>query len=854
MTTFQKANAGLLVRGGAGAWMTPPKWSGRAGMAQLISEVDWLGNPTAPYRDQVQYADGCTSYWRFASESQFPDEQGIGTGTINGGTRVNPGLLPYNPDPALTFNGSSQYANVVGPYNQAGSWSVMGGLRFASLPGALKPIFAKDAYKLEIDSGGHLVFTVINHVSGGSTMTQVTSHTVLTANTIYHVACTHVSGVGINLYINGVLDNTAAHTIGAELWGLPLLFGARHSGTSPSFGTVGTSTIGGSTAYTITAPASIASGDLLVAYLFGAPGAGQALVTAVPAGWIRLDSSINVLGTGEFNELYYKIAGAGDVGAGSYTWTTNINVFGSGSITRFTGVDTTSPFANPPYALVSNVTNHSGGTNVPLCDDTLAVAYIGASSGAFSSSIGTERYDFSGQGNYAMYTLAVGAAATTEFVISGAGPANDIVRTLFLKGPDAQDFNAVTLDEWSFHTIALSADGVRGYYEARLSGVARWEELLHNNLPDVRTLQFQYGRQYELNRMEGGGGSAPIKNQTRDYDPANTNSAHYPYVKPNRKIRFRAYYSGRYYPLFQGLVERWPSSWDQPSYDEMKVTLADGFRQLQRAGVSGQLSAAQSGAQINELLRRALWSQSNRAIDPGFYTMAADTSPGIAEAKGLIEDIADSELGIFFIDHTQPGSPATHHDSRHRWTVSRSSVAQATFADDGSGIYFQQLDPSDDDDNMANEWQVTSANGTLGSAVDPVSRVENYPVTKTRSTRLDNPLDAEAQARALLLDTARPMLRFDKLVVRMGGNTAAIVWQTCLSLAISDLVLVVKSPVPSAGGSTITRYCFIEGIGWDIQPNYWEVSYQLSPQGTLPFIDAALLLEPVSYWRFDTTT
>jgi hypothetical protein len=314
--------------------------------------------------------------------------------------------------------------------------------------------------------------------------------------------------------------------------------------------------------------------------------------------------------------------------------------------------------------------------------------------------------------------------------------------------------------------------------------------------------------------------------------------------------------NGVYYPLWQGLIERWPSDWGISwNYDELKLTVADGYKAMNLAQVFSVMTAGLAGTQLDEILKRALWPLDNRELDDGRFILAAQTEAGVTSALGVCQDVSDSELGQFFIDHTVDGSPATFHDQSHRWTNTRSLTSQVTFSDQpGAGVRYQDLVPSDDDDNMVNEWRVTSANGTEGTAIDVVSRQANGPIAQERTTRLDNPADAVVQARSLLQQTARPGLRFEALTVRLTSQTPTATWTTLLGLAISDRVTVVRNPVPGAGGSTITRICFIEGISWNITPNFWDVSYQLSPITSLPFYDTALIMDPVSYWRMDETS
>jgi hypothetical protein len=73
---------------------------------------------------------------------------------------------------------------------------------------------------------------------------------------------------------------------------------------------------------------------------------------------------------------------------------------------------------------------------------------------------GTERYDTSTGGAaadfaMALYTTTVAAAASTSMdVTMGVSDSNQALSGIWLalKGPDAQDFTAVQLDEWTFHS------------------------------------------------------------------------------------------------------------------------------------------------------------------------------------------------------------------------------------------------------------------------------------------------------------------------------------------------------------------------------------------------------------------
>jgi Concanavalin A-like lectin/glucanases superfamily len=813
-------------------------------LPDLIAEVDFTGNPTATYYDTLRNTQGLVSYWRLNSTSTFLDVVGTNNGTVNNAPTLVAGALPNDADQALSFNGTDEDAYVLDNVSLTpDAVSVEMWVKVPSIPGSLKDLVGKrGSYFFQIDTVGKVRFVVKNDTQSVNAM----SGAALSTGTYYHLAGVHDPVADtVSLYVDGVLDQTVAYTSGMEITTNPLRFAAFNGTTTPAYAS--TQTNGGSSAsVTCNAPVSIASGDLMIAH-FDFADEAQA-VTAVPTGWNLLSNSGTA--TSHRTRVYYKIATGSE--PASYTWTMSAGNTWVIAISRFTGANSLSVFANLTYTVeTGSVTVHSTGTHLPNLDNCHVLGLVSSRNSGTWTMSETERYDTNGGGG--ANSIAMGSVAQTtasNLAITGTqAVAAHGTAVMIVLSSTGLTYTPSTLDDVTLWNRALSAAEVDAHYQSRLSGVGAWQSVSS----DARSLSVRYGRQYELNRMEAGTATTVLKNQHRKYDPANTSSVYFPNVKPNRKIRFRALLNGVYYPLFEGFVERWPSSWEVPHYDEITLTATDGFKPLNLAGISGTLNAGLSGTQIGTILDKAFYPSDTRDLDAGLFVMAADTSTGTTQALGVIQDIEDSELGVFFCNHTVDRSPATLHDRSHRWSDARSINSQATFSDQAF-IPYLDLVPSDDDDNMVNEWQVTTADGTLKTAVDVISRAENFPVTKQRSTRLDNPPDAALQATALLQQTAKPTLRFDALTLRLTAATPLATWQTALTLAISDRVTVIRNPVPAAGGSTITKPCFIEAINWTITPAVWQVSYQLSPVSTGTYYDTIIRDQPVSYWRFDSTT
>ncbi len=809
----------------------------------LIGEIDFTGLPTAEYFDTVSNSNGLISYWRLSnSGSTITDVTGTNNGTLVGSPSLTTGFLPNDTDQATVFDGSTDNAYVAdSPTLSPTRLTLNAVAKVSSYPAATRTLVSKQgSYQMELLASGKAQFTIKND----TTVTSVTSGTALATGTAFFLTGTY-DGADASLYVNGVLDNSSGHTVGMASTGNLLRFASSQATSVPTYQSSQTAS-GAGTSIAVSAPASIASGDYLLAHI-ATSSAGT--ISTPPTGW-NLITTVTSSG-GNLTYVYGLVAGASE--PASYTWTVAASVNYSGAISRFTGVDVQAPVSSS-FGTATTGTSHSTGTHLPNNASNMILGLFAVHSNAatFTEDSGTERYEVSSNRALAMCSQTQSSPTSINITATASGGAVGSAILVELNGIGLTR-TAVTLDEVSLLNRALSADEVTQQYISRLAGVGSWVDVSS----DIRdqTVSFSGGRNYELSRIEATTASLSLKNQTRKYDPANTSSTYYPNVKPNRKLRLRASLNAVSYPLFQGFIERWPSNWQTPNYDEVQIEATDGFKALNLAGVSGNLDSALSGSQLDTILDKALWPGDNRALDTGLFAMAADTSGGTTAALGVCLDIADSELGIFFLDHTVDGSPATFHDRSHRWSDSRSITSRATFADDGTGIsYRTSLSPSLDDTTLVNEWNVSTADGTTRTATDAVSRSENFPVTQDRATRLDNPIDAATQALALLQQTAKPVQRFDKLTVTLTRATSLATWQTILGLAISDRVTLKRNPVPAAGGSSITKDCFIEAIEWDISNSAWNVTYQLSPVATASYQDTILLDEPVSYWAFNTAT
>lgn len=211
---------------------------------------------------------------------------------------------------------------------------------------------------------------------------------------------------------------------------------------SPPLGQ-GSNSAGGGLALTLSAPASVAAGDLLIAGI-SLTGSTSLINTAqVPAGWTLIAPQDNstVLGMAS----YWKIATASDVSA-SYLWRFTSSVRAVGGIMRFTGADTTNPIdvadgvpgsdtSSPFNVIAPSVTTTTAQT-------TLIGMYAISAGTTFTNSGLTERIDVphaSGANltmEFATRTQGAAGSTGTSTAVASAG-GNYVAQTIAIRSGNA---------------------------------------------------------------------------------------------------------------------------------------------------------------------------------------------------------------------------------------------------------------------------------------------------------------------------------------------------------------------------------------------------------------------------------
>lgn len=303
----------------------------------------------------------------------------------------------------------------------------------------------------------------------------------------------------------------------------------------------------------------------------------------------------------------------------------------------------------------------------------------------------------------------------------------------------------------------------------------------------LRGWDWGYGRNDELARFDAGSGSVILDNRDRAFDPSYTAGAWFGNVKPRRKFRLRAKWSGVTYPVFEAHARGFPQSYPAAGFDALvKVDLFGTEAILQGVDLVVGFSrpAELSGDRIDAVLDAVGIPAANRAVDAGTTTVSAIdvTSEGVSGLDHARAVAADSEFGQFF---AAKDGKLTFHD-RHRRLHATSLY---TFSDDGQ-TYGTDIQVAYDDTYLWNYIRVTDSadsEATAGVATDSASEDDYHPITRPVSSQLSTANERQALAEYELFLYSQPAERLPSIPFQ-GAANPSVLWPMLLDLEVSDRV------------------------------------------------------------------
>jgi len=342
----------------------------------------------------------------------------------------------------------------------------------------------------------------------------------------------------------------------------------------------------------------------------------------------------------------------------------------------------------------------------------------------------------------------------------------------------------------------------------------------------VKSVSTSRGRSRELDKFTTGTAQIVFKNQDRAFDPSNTASLYYPSIVPRREIRIT---SGNV-TQYVGLVDDWNLSYDVGGLSDAQATCVDAFAQLAKQTLNTFVATSQkTGTRIAAILAKSevAWPVTLEAIDTGQQTLQADTVTQDVDVLSYLQLVEQSEPGSLFISK---GGFVTFKDRN-----TANTVAAVTFADDGSGIAFTNVQVVYGTEMLYNRVTLTRLGGTVQTASDATSIAEyGIAALDEQGLLMVNDTDTGYIASYLVGRYANPELRFEEVTVEMSGLSVAD-QNLVLGLELSNVVTVKFTP--NAVGAQISSKCMIIGIAHDIRIDSHKVTIRLAQtDGKVAFV------------------
>jgi hypothetical protein len=351
----------------------------------------------------------------------------------------------------------------------------------------------------------------------------------------------------------------------------------------------------------------------------------------------------------------------------------------------------------------------------------------------------------------------------------------------------------------------------------------------------VNRIETNRGRTALSDQFQTGALTLRIVDQNGDFNPQNVTGPYYELLTPMKKVQISATYGGVTYPIFQGFITSYVTTYPDDSGEDLAMTTiqaVDAFRLAQVAQIStvtGATAGNLAGTRINQILDEIDWPATMRDVDAGLTTMQAD--PGTNRtALAALSTVATSEYGALYVDAT--GSFVFQDRA-----VTAGSIGgtPTVFADNGTGITYFDASWILNDVLIFNKATITRIGGSAQVALNQAS-IDKYFL---HSYFLDNLLmqtDAVAldYAQAYVASRAETSIRVDAIVLDLytpNYNTGII---AALDLDFFDPIKVITT---QPGGSTLEKTLQIFGVKMNISPNSWRTTFTTLE----PVIDAFIL-------------
>ena len=333
-----------------------------------------------------------------------------------------------------------------------------------------------------------------------------------------------------------------------------------------------------------------------------------------------------------------------------------------------------------------------------------------------------------------------------------------------------------------FFTLDDPIQGQLDNTEFRLAGFTYYDITQY-----VTGIEVTRGKSDNIAQVSAGELVVSLNNRTRVFDPTYASSPFYGNILPKRSVR----YSANGIQQYQGVIDDWNLEYTPDGDAIASFACSDGFVYLNNQTLSAGTATSQlSGARITSILDSEFvqWPIDDRDIDTGTQLLGANVVQDGQNVLSYIQQVEQSELGLFFI---AKDGKATYQDRLHTPVTADLVV----FADDNTGIGYQNLLISYGSEDLINEVDATSVITSTQTIATSEASQNEFGIFNATFTDLLLATDEQVAtfATRLLADYSYPIYRFTELEVRL-NDLSTPDQAKVLGLELGDFVQVIFTP------------------------------------------------------------
>jgi len=303
--------------------------------------------------------------------------------------------------------------------------------------------------------------------------------------------------------------------------------------------------------------------------------------------------------------------------------------------------------------------------------------------------------------------------------------------------------------------------------------------------PKVVQYSISRGKSRQLDRFQAGKVDVTLDNNDRIFDPLYLTSPYAGQIIPKRSLRVTSN------DIIQSetVIDDWDLSYEPSGNSYAIIKSSDAFAQFANQSLSGGTATAQqTGERVTAILQNSgvQWPLDRIDAETGQQALQADVIEDGTNALSYLQIVTESEPGLLFVSKSG--------DVRFLDRNAESAGTPIIFADDGTGIPYQNLSVVYGAELLYNEVVVTRDNGGTATASDITSQNQYGIQNLTRSNLpLDNDTSAQNLADYLITQYSEPEYRFEAIEIEIIDLDDAT-QTSILDLELGDFVRVKFTP------------------------------------------------------------